>query len=329
MDYQEEGRSIIREEMQSLELTIAAVDEGFAHAVEQILACRGRVLVSGMGKSGLIGSKISATLASTGTPSHFIHPAEAVHGDLGRIHSDDLVILLSNSGETAEVLRLLPTIKKIGATLIAITGRRGSTMARHANFVLHIGDISEACPLNLAPSSTTTAMLVLGDALALTVLKARGFSKEQYALNHPAGTLGRSMLVAEEVMRPANQLWTASPDEILLDLIQRGVKKNSRLSAVCIVDDDGHLLGIFTDGDLRRLLCKDANLLRSPVGEVAAKNPKRVVKGSLLAEVFYLMRSREVDEIPVVDAGNRLIGMVDIQDLLKVDVSPKEFPSPG
>ncbi len=325
MDYQQEGRHIIRQEMQSLELTIEAVNEAFGQAVERILECRGRVLVSGMGKSGLIGSKVSATLASTGTPSHFIHPAEAVHGDLGRIHSDDLVILLSNSGETAEVVRLLPTIKKFGAEMIAITGRRNSTMARHANLVLHIGNISEACPLNLAPSSTTTAMLVLGDALALTVLKARGFSKEQYALNHPAGTLGRSMLKAEEAMRPTSQLWTAHPDEILIELIQKGVRKNSRLSAVCIIDDEQHLLGIFTDGDLRRLLCKDFQLLQSHVGEVAAKNPKRVVEGALLAEVFFLMRSLEVDEIPVVDADNRLVGMVDIQDLLKVDVGPTEF----
>ena len=308
------AREVIRVEARAIERLEAGLGPAFLHAADQVLACRGQVVVTGMGKAGLVGAKLSATLASTGTPSIALHPTEAMHGDLGRIRPEDVVLVLSNSGETAEVLQLLPHVKRIGATIVALTGAPDSTLARKADAVLDIGRVDEACPLGLAPTASTSAMLALGDALAMVVLRARGFGREDFARFHPAGSLGRQLMQVKDVMRTGPELplvETTTPLRTVIDEMTR-----TRAGAAVVVADDGRLHGIFTDGDLRRLFASGDAEPGRPVGEVAVADPKTIQPDALVGEAERLLREHRIDQIPVVDAGRVPVGLLDVQDLL-------------
>lgn len=311
------ARKVIDAEICALQSVRDRLGKPFADAVEALLGCKGRVVVTGIGKAGIIGQKVSATLASTGTPSHSLHAVDAVHGDLGRIVEEDIVLMLSNSGET-EVVELLPAVKRIGARIIAITGKADSTLAKHADIILDIGVIAEACPLGLAPSASTTAMLALGDALALTVAHRRKFNKEDYALYHPGGDLGRRLLKVDEVMRGLDQCAHIGGDATVIQALERIDATPGRAGAVCVTDAAGILTGIFTDGDLRRRVRQDPAFLKGPISAVVTRNPKRIRLGSLAQEAAKILKAGRIDELPVVDAEGRLCGIVDVQDLLAV-----------
>jgi arabinose-5-phosphate isomerase len=317
----EYARRVIALEARALSNLVERVNSSVKAAVRLILSCKGRVVLTGMGKAGIVGQKISATLASTGTPSYFLHPAEAVHGDLGRIVSRDVVMALSNLGETHEITRLLPSIKKIGAKVIAITGNPRSALARHSDVVIDMGKIEEACPLGLAPSASTTAMLAMGDAIALTVLKNRRFSKEDYAFYHPGGGLGRRMMMVQEIMRTGRQNAVVLPATTVRQAIRAiryvGKVSKRRTGCACIVDSSRRLIGIFTDGDLRRHLESGHSFLDRPISEVMTRNPKVVRKGSLVTEAYKILKDFRIDEIPVVDSRGRFAGLIDVQDLLE------------
>ena len=275
------------------------------------------MVVTGIGKSGIIGQKISATLASTGTPSYWIHSSEAKHGDLGRIVADDIVLALSNSGET-EVVILLPFVKQIGAKVIAITGNKQSSLALHSDVVLDIGKIEEPCHLGLAPSASSTAMLALGDALALTIFKKRNLKKEDYAFYHPGGELGRKLLTVEMVMRKNEENPVAGEDTPILDVLNIMTETAGKPGAVSIVDKQNKLVGFFTDGDLRRHLKNGISFLHGSVKEVMTRSPKVVNAHSLVAEAYKILKTHKIDQIPVVDDNNTPVGIIDVQDLLEV-----------
>jgi len=313
------AREVIEAEIRAVQGLLPLLRDGFDAAVECLLGCKGRVVVTGMGKAGIVGQKISATLASTGTPSHFLHPVDAVHGDIGRIVADDVVLALSNSGET-EVVSLLPSIKRIKVKILAVTGNPGSLLARQSDIVLNIGKIAEACPLGLAPSASTTAMLALGDALALAVARRRDFTKEQYAEFHPGGELGRKLLKVDEVMRGLEECVAIGGDLTMKDVLERITKAPGRAGATCVVDDGGVLIGIFTDGDLRRRVLDGTLDLDRPVSDLMVRDPKRIALGSLAEEAAGILSRFRIDELPVVDADGRLVGIVDVQDLLEVRV---------
>jgi len=319
-DHEESGR-YVREALDAEIRALRDVSERLnsarvAEAVELLLNCKGRVIVTGIGKAGIIGQKISATLASTGTPSYSVHPIEALHGDLGRILGEDLVLFLSNSGET-EVVELLPYVKQVGAKSICITGDGASTLARHCDVVLDMGRIEEACPLGLAPSASTTAMLGIGDALALAVARKRNFNKEEYAMYHPGGELGRKLMPVEKVMRSGERCPSSRAEATVREALQQITGTVGRAGAVCIVDEENRLVGIFTDGDLRRRLLQGSDFLTRPISGVMTRNPKRIVVGSLASEAGRIMKENRIDELPVVDAAGGLLGIIDIQDLLE------------
>jgi arabinose-5-phosphate isomerase len=274
-----------------------------------------------MGKAGLVGQKISATLASTGSPSFFLHPAEALHGDLGRLRETDLLLALSNSGETEEVNVVIGGARRIGARVIALTGRADSTLGRHADCVLEIGRVEEACPMKLAPTASTTAMLALGDALAMVVLGERGFSKEDYARFHPLGALGRKLMKVREVMRQGAELPLVPAGTRITDVLLTMSRTKGRPGAALVVAPDGTLAGLFTDGDLRRLLEPgDAARLADPVDEVMTRRPKVAHPDQLLEEAERLLREHKLDQVPVVDDAGRPVGLLDVQDLLTARV---------
>jgi len=310
----EYAKKVLREEAQALAEVARRIETSFKRAVDLISACKGRVIVTGMGKAGIIAQKISSTLSSTGTPSFFLHPAEAIHGDLGRVTRYDLLLALSNSGETEEVNRLLHPVRKIGAKVISITGGRNSTLAKSSDIVLNMGRIKEACPLGLAPTSSTTAMLALGDALALTVLKRRGFSREDYARYHPGGMLGRQLMNVEELMRTGRANPTVRPDTKVKDALLAITE--ARAGAVTVLDARGRLAGIFTDGDLRRQLAVNPNLMETPVRKVMTRQPLTIKKGRPATEALRILKENKIDELPVVDRANKVIGLIDVQDLL-------------
>jgi len=291
----------------------------FAEACRLLLACQGRIVVTGMGKSGHIGGKIAATLASTGSPAFFLHPAEAGHGDIGMITAGDVVLALSNSGETDELLTILPVIKRLDVPLIAMTGVRGSTLARHASVVLDVSVPAEACSLNLAPTASTTATLAMGDALAVAMLEARGFTEDDFARSHPGGTLGRRLLLhVEDVMRsgdhvPAVELAT-SLSEGLLEMSRKG------LGMTTVVDAGRRMIGIFTDGDLRRVLDRQVDVHTTTMREVMTANPKVARPRMLAAEAVHLMEEHRITSLPVVDDDGRLIGALNVHDLLRAGV---------
>ena len=316
----EYAKEVILAEARTLKDLAGRLTKDFERAVDLIVNLRGRVVVSGMGKAGIIGQKISATLASTGTPSLWLHPAEARHGDLGRVTKGDVVLILSNSGETDEITLLLAPLTKIGAKIIGITGARDSPLGKHSDIVLDLGKIEEASPLEFAPTASTTAMLALGDALALSILKRKGLAKKETAFYHPAGKRVKEVLKVDKVMREKEKNPTATADMTVEEAVRLVSQVPGRAGAVSIVDDDGKLIGIFTDGDLRRGLLKDKDLLKRRVGEVMTKNPKNIPLGSLATEAFRVLQEYKIDEIPVVDAKGRLAGIIDVQDLLEVGV---------
>ncbi len=309
------GRDVLDRETAALAQAHANLDDDFARAVRMILAATGRVAVTGMGKAGIVGHKIQATLASTATPAYCLHPAEAIHGDLGMIQPDDLILALTNSGETQELVRLFPAFKQIGCAIVLITGRPKSRCAALADAVLNIGEVAEACPLGLAPSSSTTAMIAMGDALALTVMKLRGVRPEQYAANHPGGALGRSLMRVHEVMRTGPdcpRLASTDPLDRYYDVCAAAPR---RAGAACVVDADGALIGFFTDGDLRRLH-REGRPLDIRMSEVMTAAPKFAHSDDLVADALRTMQRHKIDELPAVDATGMLVGLIDIQDLM-------------
>jgi arabinose-5-phosphate isomerase len=277
----------------------------------------GRLVVTGVGKAGHVGNKLAATFASTGTPSFFLHPAEARHGDLGMVQAADVVLALSNSGSSEEIIALLPSLKHIGCPLIALVGLSDSPLARHAEVTLSIGRIAEACPLGLAPSTSTTAMLALGDALALTVQRQRHLTPEQYARFHPGGALGRKLMTCREAMRSGERVPAVPPQTSVLDCLR--AITSARAGSVVIVDDQGMLMGIFTDGDLRRVFTRGAAptaVLESPVRHVATMPCRSIRAGELLQAALRLCAEKKINELPVVDDDGRLVGLLDLQDLV-------------
>jgi arabinose-5-phosphate isomerase len=314
----DKGREILKIEAEAVMSLAGRIGPDFDAAVESIVACKGHLVVTGMGKAGLVGQKISATFASTGTPSIFLHPAEAYHGDLGRVLAADVVLAISNSGETEEVGRLLPSIKQIGAKIVAITAAKSSTLGRNADIVIELGRIEEACPLKLAPSATTTAILALGDALALCVLEERGFNKEQFSFYHPGGELGRKLLKVSDVMRTAERNPIVREETPLAEAI--ALITRVRAGAVTIVDGSGRLAGFFTDGDLRRTMSRDPRLIVSKIGDVMTRKPKTITPDRLASEGLKILHENKFDELPVVNEKGEPVGMLDVQDLLDVGV---------
>jgi arabinose-5-phosphate isomerase len=297
----------------------ARTNDAFARAVQMMLGVRGRVVVMGMGKSGHIGRKIAATLSSTGTPAMFVHPAEASHGDLGMIKAIDLVLAISNSGESEELTSILPVLKRQGVPLIAITGGLVSTLARHANETLDSSVEKEACPLNLAPTASTTAQLALGDALAVALLDARGFREEDFARSHPGGSLGRKLLThLGDVMRTGDAVPRVSPHTPFSDLMREMSAKG--LGASAIVDDAGQALGIFTDGDLRRLIEKGVDLRTMTAQDVMHPRPRTIRQDALAVEAAELMEQHRITSVLVVDAAGKLVGALNTNDLLRAKV---------
>ncbi|MHC4831387.1 MAG: KpsF/GutQ family sugar-phosphate isomerase [Planctomycetota bacterium] len=311
----EYAREVVTHEARALKELEGRIGDAVLATVALLLACEGRVVVTGMGKPGLIGQKISATLASTGTPSYALHPAEALHGDLGRVHESDVTLVLSNSGETEEIVRLLPHLRGTGARIVAITGKPESTLGQHADVVIDIGDLDEACPLGMAPSTSTTAMLCIGDVLALTVQKCRAFTPEAYARFHPGGSLGRKLLKVDEIMRTSDQSPVIQSGRSIKEALFAITK--ARSGAISITDDEGRLLGIFTDGDLRRHMAQGTSIDRS-VGEVMTRGPRTILPDRFATEAARIMREHKIDELPVVDQDGRPLGMIDVQDLLAV-----------
>ncbi|HEX5538424.1 MAG TPA: KpsF/GutQ family sugar-phosphate isomerase [Methylophilaceae bacterium] len=309
------AREVLLIEAREVEALAQRLDDSFTRAVALILQCRGRVVVSGMGKSGHIGCKIAATLASTGTPAFFMHPAEASHGDLGMITADDVVIALSNSGESDELLAILPLLKRMGAKLISITGNAKSTLARQADVQLDAGVSQEACPLGLSPTASTTAALALGDALAVAALEQRGFSIEDFARSHPGGNLGRRLLVhVSDIMRAGDAVPSVPQDASLA----RGLMEMSRkgLGMTAIVDADGRPVGIFTDGDLRRAFENGVNAATATICELMHANPQRIAPEQLAVDAVDLMEQHKINALLVVNAQGQLVGALNMHDLL-------------
>ena len=313
------ARRVLEIERDALDALLPRIDAGFAEACRLLLGCRGRVVVTGMGKSGHVGGKIAATLASTGTPSFFVHPGEASHGDLGMITRDDAVIAISNSGETSEVLTILPLIKRMGVPLVSMTGRPASTLAKAADVHLDVSVDQEACPLNLAPTASTTATLAMGDALAVALLEARGFTPEDFALSHPGGTLGRRLLLkVADLMHGGDRIpkvpADASLSAALLEMTQKG------LGMTAIVDEADRVLGIFTDGDLRRVLDANLDVRTARIAEVMTRGGRHIGASQLAAEAVHLMEKHRITVLMVLDADRHVQGVLHMHDLLRAGV---------
>ncbi|MDB5969596.1 MAG: KpsF/GutQ family sugar-phosphate isomerase [Hydrocarboniphaga sp.] len=313
------GRRVLEIERDSLVGLLQRIDGDFVRACELMLACGGRVVVTGMGKSGHVGGKIAATLASTGTPAFFVHPGEASHGDLGMITRQDVVLALSYSGETAEILTILPLIKRMGAPLIAMTGKPASTLARNADVHINVSVEQEACPHNLAPTSSTTATLAMGDALAVALLDARGFTPEDFAMSHPGGSLGRKLLLKiDDVMQKAERIPKVAPGTpmtvALLEMTRKG------LGMTAIVDEHEHVIGVYTDGDLRRSLEAQVDLRTATIDQVMRRGGYRARPEWLAAEAVRLMEQHKITALLVVDAEDRLCGVIHMHDLLRAGV---------
>ena len=318
-DFSRLGRQTLEIERDAIGALIDRVGEDFDRACRLMLDCRGRVVVTGMGKSGHIGSKIAATLASTGTPAFFLHPAEASHGDLGMVTRQDVVLALSNSGESSEIASILPLFKRMGAPVIAMTGRPESTLARAAEVHLDVSVDKEACPLNLAPTASTTATLAMGDALAVALLEARGFTEEDFAMSHPGGSLGRRLLLRiRDVMRSGEQLPRVAPGTSLSDTLLEMTRKGMGMTAV--IDAAGTVVGIYTDGDLRRTLDHGGDIRDLRVDEVMTRGGYSVPADHLAAEAVKLMEQHKVSVLLVKDGEERLVGAVHMHDLLRAGV---------
>jgi arabinose-5-phosphate isomerase len=313
------ARAVISTEAAAVSNLASRIDESFVAACQLIIDCRGRIVVLGMGKSGHIAGKIAATLASTGTPAFFVHPGEASHGDLGMITADDVVLLLSNSGETDEVKQILPLLKRLGIGLIAMTGKPGSTLAKHADIHLNVAIDAEACPLGLAPTSSTTAALVMGDALAVSLLESRGFTAEDFARSHPAGQLGKRLLVhVQDIMHSGDEMPVAGRQASLSETIVE--MTNKRLGMVAITDDEMTVLGVFTDGDLRRIMAQALDPHKTAIGDVMTINGKTIQGQALAAEAVKMLQQYKIQGLLVVDHESRLQGVLNFNDLLQAGV---------
>ena len=316
------ARSVVEAESKAISSMVNIVDDSFETAVKMIYGTSGSVIITGMGKAGIIGKKISATLASTGTPSHFLHPAEAVHGDLGCVRQRDIVVALSYSGESDEIIRLVNPLKQQEIKIISITGDSESRLAKHSDVVLCMGTLTEACPLGIAPSVSTTCMLAVGDALAFTVMKARNFSAEDYARFHPGGSLGAKLITVGQSMmfKHGEQLPLAQADETIKEMLDEtaGIK---RRGAVMIVDEEGRLAGIITDADLRRAMSKHSkNVFKLKVSDIMTADCKRVCEDTLAAEAMAIFHKHRIDELPVVDADDKPVGLIDVQDIVAIKI---------
>ena len=319
LDY---ARQVIKAEADAISAIAPIVDDSFARAADMIYNCNGSCIVTGIGKAGIIGQKISATLASTGTPSHFLHPAEAVHGDLGRLRTDDIVVVLSYGGETDEIIRLINLVKQLQIKLIAITGQSDSTLSKYADVLLCMGEMYEACPLGVAPSVSTACMLAVGDALAFTVMKARNFSVEDYVRFHPGGSLGAKLMTVEQSMmfKRGEKLPIARFTDTMETLLDR-TSDVKRHGAVMVVDEDGRLAGIITDADLRRLMTKQGpSALQTKAADVMTAGCKRIRADALASEATAIFHKYRIDELPVVDADNKPVGLIDVQDIVTIKV---------
>jgi arabinose-5-phosphate isomerase len=313
------AREVLAIEAQAISDLIPRLDSNFAHAVRMILERRGRVVVSGIGKSGHIARKIASTLASTGTPAFFVHPAEASHGDLGMVTRDDLFIALSNSGESAELLAIVPLLKRQGAKLISLTGNETSTLAAEADVHLYAGAAKEACPLNLAPTASTTAALALGDALAVALMHAKGFTQDEFARSHPGGALGRKLLThVRDVMRKGDQVPRVRPGASLMEAMLEMSRGSMGMTAV--VDDGDRVVGIYTDGDLRRTLEKGSDLRSTRIAEVMGGTPRTITAERLAVEAVEIMERNKVNQILVVDEHRKLTGALNMHDLFRAKV---------
>ena len=313
------GKRTISMELEAVQKLLDRVNSSFARACEVMLACSGRIIVVGMGKSGHIARKIAATLASTGTPSFFVHPGEASHGDMGMITSEDVVLALSNSGETSEVVTLLPLLKRMGTPLVSMTGNADSSLARDADAHVNTGVDKEACPLDLAPTSSTTTALVMGDALAIALLEARGFTAEDFAFSHPGGSLGKRLLLkVKDVMHSGRRIpeviQGTKISEALLEMTRKGLGMTS------IVDEERKVVGIFTDGDLRRALDKGVNLRQTDIDDVMTSHCKTISPDILAAEALKIMDDRKINALICVDTNNQPVGAINMHDLLKAGV---------
>jgi arabinose-5-phosphate isomerase len=315
----EQARETLRIEMQAIGDLVDSLGADFEHAVDMLLHMQGRAIVCGMGKSGAIGRKIAGTLASTGTPAYYLHPAEAVHGDLGMVTGDDVVIMLSNSGETEEIVHILPSIKRIGAKIISICGKMQSTLTRDSEVVLSACVSREACPLNLAPTASTIAALAMGDALAMALMTARGFTTDDFAIYHPSGSLGKRILLrVRDIMHSGQDNPTIGLDATVLDALLVMTSATVR-GAVSVVDNSGRLRGFFTDGDFRLLMQREPDrnaVMARPVLQVMTLRPTVTSPDMLAAEAARIMQDRKFDNLPVVDADGLALGTVDIQDLM-------------
>jgi len=307
------ARKVLQTEAAAVLALVERLDDRFAEAVSLVVRCKGRVIVTGMGKSGIICRKIAATLASTGTPAFFLHPAEAVHGDLGVIQSDDVVIAMSYSGETEELTRVLETLKRIGAPLIALTGGPGSTLAQAANVALDCSVSEEACPMNLVPTASTTAALAMGDALAMTVLVEKGFKPDDFANLHPGGKLGKRLMRVEQLMHAGDALPVVQLHSAMRDVIYEMSRKG--LGMTSVVEKDGRLAGIITDGDLRRKMPGTPNILELAARDVMTPNPVAITQSTMAVEALAVMEQRKITSIVVIDADRRVVGVVHLHDL--------------
>ena len=320
----DQARQLLLREAQAISLLAENLDVGFNRAAQMIYACTGAVVLSGIGKAGIIAQKISATLASTGTPSYFLHAAEAVHGDLGRLRTEDIAVVLSHSGQSDEIVRLIALLKQMGVKMIGITGREDSPLAKHSDVVVSLGRIEEICPLGLAPTASTTCMLALGDALAMTVMQARNFQSEDYARYHPGGELGRRLITVEQAAlftrgKPLPEAPDTSTIQQALDLADG--RTEMRHGCVLLIDEQGRLSGMFTDGDLHRAIRQKGPEVHSmPVSELMTRNPKVVKPDTLASEAMAIFHRNRIDEIPVVDDEGRCVGLIDVQDVVALKV---------
>jgi arabinose-5-phosphate isomerase len=313
---QNRAKEVIDIESKAVAALKKRINREFERIIEHIRKIKGKVIVTGMGKPGFIAQKISATLSSTGTSSLYLHPAEALHGDLGRVTKDDCIIALSNSGETEEVIKLLPIIRKIGVKLITLTGNTRSTLAKNSDFVIDTSVHKEACSLGLAPTASTTAMLAMGDALAIALLDKKGFREKDFAFFHPGGILGKRLLLkVEDLMRKGRDNPVVKEDTRVKTALLAITR--ARAGSAIVIDKKGRLVGIFTDGDLRRHLDRDPKITTRKISEVMTKNPTVIKKNKLAAEAFQILKTKRIDEVPVVDEKHRPIGLLDVQDLLR------------
>ena len=308
----ESAVEILRSERDAIDAVANNLGEAFVEAIEILRNCKGQVVLSGVGKSYLIAQKISASMASTGTPSIPLHPVDALHGDLGRVRSGDAVIILSNSGSSDEILEFTRSVRRLDVATLVMTCRRDSPLAKVADVILDVGTLDEACPLGVAPSTTTTAMLALGDALTLTLSKAKGFTLEGFASNHPNGSLGKKLRPVTELARPLNATATVLKNATVLDALN--AITNKKTGAAFIVDETGHLTGVFTDGDLRRLLQQDATQLHQEIHRFMTASPKTLLAHQTVAEGMYALRQNKINSLPVIDNNSILLGYLDIQD---------------